>query len=131
MLVGEHFIPDGLKTAFLDISEFRRNIGEIAWESEVWLADSPDHMIHCDVESFWVNKGANTLSKKTQSASGRELSERFGWTNPKSVRENQRRSCRHIADIPDMRKLDSTGMTDNKHMTSDTGTDSEELQNTG
>lgn len=39
-------------TAFLDSNDFRRNAGDIAWESEVWLADSPDHMIHYDGEQF-------------------------------------------------------------------------------
>ena len=33
-------------TAFLDVGEFRRYATEIAWETEVWIADNPDHLIH-------------------------------------------------------------------------------------
>lgn len=33
-------------TAFPDAAEFRRHAIDIAWETEVWIADNPDHMIH-------------------------------------------------------------------------------------
>ncbi len=33
-------------TAFLTQSEFRKHIFDIAWETEVWIAESPEHMIH-------------------------------------------------------------------------------------
>jgi len=33
-------------TTFLDKKEFRKWVTEIAWETEVWIADSPEHMIH-------------------------------------------------------------------------------------
>ena len=33
-------------TCFLDKKEFRKWVTEIAWETEVWIADSPEHMIH-------------------------------------------------------------------------------------
>jgi adenine-specific DNA-methyltransferase len=33
-------------TAFPDAATFRRYAADIAWETEVWLADNPDHMIH-------------------------------------------------------------------------------------
>jgi hypothetical protein len=39
-------------TAFPDAKKFRQHIGEIAWETEVWLADSPDHMIHFNGDRF-------------------------------------------------------------------------------
>ena len=39
-------------TAFPDFAEFRKHMGDIAWETEVWLADSPDHMIHYDGDRF-------------------------------------------------------------------------------
>jgi len=39
-------------TAFPDGSTFRKYVAEIAWETEVWLADSPDHMIHFNGEKF-------------------------------------------------------------------------------
>lgn len=33
-------------TAFPHRAEFRKNAADIAWETEVWIADNPDHMIH-------------------------------------------------------------------------------------
>ncbi len=33
-------------TAFPTRAEFRKNAADIAWETEVWIADNPDHMIH-------------------------------------------------------------------------------------
>ena len=33
-------------TAFLTKADFRRWATRIAWETEVWIADSPDHMVH-------------------------------------------------------------------------------------
>jgi hypothetical protein len=39
-------------TAFLDRKTFRRFVSDIAWETEVWIAESPDHLIHFDGEKF-------------------------------------------------------------------------------
>ena len=39
-------------TAFPDRAEFRKNASDIAWETEVWIADNPDHMIHFNGERF-------------------------------------------------------------------------------
>ena len=39
-------------SAFPDFKEFRRHMGNIAWETEVWLCDEPDHLIHYDGERF-------------------------------------------------------------------------------
>ncbi len=39
-------------TAFPDKAEFRKNAAEIAWETEVWIADNPDHMIHFNGDKF-------------------------------------------------------------------------------
>lgn len=39
-------------TAFQDWKGFRRFAGDIAWETEVWIADSPDHMIHFNGPKF-------------------------------------------------------------------------------
>lgn len=39
-------------TAFPDRSEFRKNAASIAWETEVWIADNPDHMIHFNGDRF-------------------------------------------------------------------------------
>jgi hypothetical protein len=39
-------------TAFPDAALFRRYAADIAWETEVWLADNPDHMIHFNGDKF-------------------------------------------------------------------------------
>lgn len=39
-------------TAFLDRRAFRRFVAEIAWETEVWIAAEPEHLIHFDGERF-------------------------------------------------------------------------------
>ena len=39
-------------TAFPDNKEFRKHSGNIAWETEVWLANAPDHMIHFNGDRF-------------------------------------------------------------------------------
>lgn len=39
-------------TAFLDFGTFKKYAADIVWESEVWIADVPDHMIHFDGERF-------------------------------------------------------------------------------
>lgn len=39
-------------TAFLSIQDFRKYATDIAWETEVWIADNPDHMIHFNGPEF-------------------------------------------------------------------------------
>jgi len=39
-------------TAFPDMSEFKKHTNNIAWETEVWLMDVPDHMIHFNGDRF-------------------------------------------------------------------------------
>jgi hypothetical protein len=39
-------------TAFMDRSGLLRHLADIAWETEVWVAESPDHMIHLNGERF-------------------------------------------------------------------------------
>ena len=39
-------------TAFLDRTAMRQYLPEIAWETEVWVADAPTHLIHFDGEKF-------------------------------------------------------------------------------
>ncbi len=39
-------------TAFLDRTAMREYLPEIAWETEVWVADAPDHLIHFNGERF-------------------------------------------------------------------------------
>jgi DNA (cytosine-5)-methyltransferase 1 len=39
-------------TAFLTKSDFRKWAARIAWETEVWIAESPEHMIHFNGDKF-------------------------------------------------------------------------------
>lgn len=39
-------------SAFPDRKEFRKHVADIAWESEVWIADNPAHMIHFNGDRF-------------------------------------------------------------------------------
>ncbi|OXM83699.1 BsuBI/PstI family type II restriction endonuclease [Paenibacillus rigui] len=42
-------------TAFLDMSSkngFKKFIDEIAWDTEIWIAENPDHMIHLNGDRF-------------------------------------------------------------------------------
>lgn len=39
-------------TAFPSRTEMRRHLADIAWETEVWVADSPTHLIHFDGERY-------------------------------------------------------------------------------
>ena len=39
-------------TAFLDKSTFKKFIADLAWETEVWIAEQPEHMIHLNGDRF-------------------------------------------------------------------------------
>ena len=39
-------------TAFLDFATFKKFSQQLAWETEVWIADMPDHMIHLNGDRF-------------------------------------------------------------------------------
>ena len=39
-------------TAFLDFDTYKRFSKELAWETEAWIADMPDHMIHLNGDKF-------------------------------------------------------------------------------
>ena len=57
MLELEDFLKDSKAgriyvTAFPDKSEFKKHLADIAWETEVWIADNPDHMIHFNGDRF-------------------------------------------------------------------------------
>lgn len=41
-----------LVTAFANRRAMTRYLPSIAWETEVWVADAPDHMIHFNGERF-------------------------------------------------------------------------------
>lgn len=40
-------------TAFLSKKSFRENIVDIGWETEVWTADNPDHLVHFNGGKFF------------------------------------------------------------------------------
>ena len=46
-------IPLIYVTAFQDFKTFRRHAAAIAWETEVWIAEIPDHMIHFNGDQFF------------------------------------------------------------------------------
>ena len=39
-------------SAFPDFTEFRKHLKKIAWETEVWIAEIPDHLIHYNGDRF-------------------------------------------------------------------------------
>lgn len=39
-------------TAFLDFSTYKKFSESLAWETEVWIAEAPDHMIHLNGDKF-------------------------------------------------------------------------------
>lgn len=41
-------------SAFPDFREFKRHINNIAWETEVWIENNPDHMIHFNGPKFFT-----------------------------------------------------------------------------
>lgn len=44
-------------TAFLDFATFKKFSQDLAWETEVWIADMPDHMIHLNGDKFLGPRG--------------------------------------------------------------------------
>lgn len=39
-------------SAFPDFKEFKRHVNDIAWETEVWVSEIPNHMIHFNGDKF-------------------------------------------------------------------------------
>lgn len=39
-------------SAFPDMAEFRKHLKQIAWETEVWIAEIPEHLIHFNGDRF-------------------------------------------------------------------------------
>ncbi len=39
-------------SAFPDFKEFKRHVDDIAWETEVWVSEIPNHMIHFNGDKF-------------------------------------------------------------------------------
>lgn len=40
-------------TAFLDFKTYKRFVDDLAWDTEVWIAEAPDHMIHLNGDRFY------------------------------------------------------------------------------
>ena len=47
VMAGKIFV-----TAFLDFKTYKRFAEELAWETEVWIAEMPEHMIHLNGDRF-------------------------------------------------------------------------------
>ena len=45
--IGKVFV-----SAFPDFAVFRKHLKKIAWETEVWIAEIPDHLIHYNGDKF-------------------------------------------------------------------------------
>jgi hypothetical protein len=54
-------------SAFPDFREFKRHLTNIAWETEVWLAELPDHMIHYNGDKFLGPSARNRETKVRES----------------------------------------------------------------
>ena len=39
-------------SAFLDFPTFKAYLSDIAWETEVWIAEQPTHLIHFNGDRF-------------------------------------------------------------------------------
>lgn len=39
-------------TAFTSKTDFKKNVADIGWETEVWTADNPDHLVHFNGSKF-------------------------------------------------------------------------------
>ena len=39
-------------TTFLTFADYRKYAADIAWETEVWIAEAPDHLIHYNGHKF-------------------------------------------------------------------------------
>ena len=45
-------LPKVYISAFKDVDSFSKWVKQISWETEVWLADNPSHMIHFNGDMF-------------------------------------------------------------------------------
>ncbi len=46
-------------TAFLDFKTYKKFSETLAWETEVWIAEMPEHMIHLNGDRF-INYGSRS-----------------------------------------------------------------------
>ena len=40
-------------SAFLSFAEFKRQADQIAWDTEVWIAEAPSHLLHYNGDRFY------------------------------------------------------------------------------
>ncbi len=59
-------------TAFLTIGVFRKYAADIAWETEVWIAATPDHMIHFNGPKFLGPHRPESSGQKARRTKRRE-----------------------------------------------------------
>lgn len=60
-------------TAFLDFRTFLKFCKNLAWETEVWIAEAPDHMIHLNGNKFLgPHKGSRSTGIRKQKRSSRK-----------------------------------------------------------
>jgi len=45
-------LPKVYVSVFASRTEFKRWLMDISWETEVWLVDSPDHLIHFNGDRY-------------------------------------------------------------------------------
>ena len=63
-------------SAFANIKEFKRYAQDIAWDTEVWLADAPDHLMHFNGDRFLgpreqKKRSTRTVRRRAQRKKGR------------------------------------------------------------
>lgn len=51
-LLGTCCLPRIYVTAFLTLAEFKKHLADIAWDTEVWIAEIPEHMVHFNGPKF-------------------------------------------------------------------------------
>lgn len=55
-------LPIVYLTAFPDRATFRKHVKDVAWETEVWIADTPEHLIHFNGDKFMGPYSTNPIS---------------------------------------------------------------------
>lgn len=50
-------------TAFLDFKTYKKFSESLAWETEVWIAEMPEHMIHLNGDKFLGPRNQNTIKR--------------------------------------------------------------------
>jgi len=51
-MVSDVLVTPIYVSAFPDLKEFKSHLTDIAWETEVWISEIPDHLIHFNGDKF-------------------------------------------------------------------------------